>query len=600
LHAISKPILTIEDLRVETMRGTPIIDDISLNIRKGEVLALVGESGCGKTTLAMAILGNARLGSRITGGSIWFDGNDILRLPTKVLRQIRGARISYVPQDPTAGLNPRHRIINQLSEGLIVHGATRATASDIAFDLLCRVGLPSDADFARRYPFELSGGQQQRVAIAMALSCRPAIVVMDEPTTGLDVTTQARVLELIRELNRELGAAFVYVTHDLAVVDGLADRVCIMYAGRIVERGSRPLVFEAPAHPYTSMLLASVPTIGQRHHLVGIPGMAPSPGSRPPGCFFGPRCPKASQICRREFPQEIQLREDRSVRCWFATVTAPSPSAGPVAIRRTTPSQTLLRTDRISAAYGRGSRRQRVLHDVSLSIDIGECLALVGESGSGKTTLGRCIAGLHIPDSGALFLYDFPLEFRVSQRTQRDRRAIQLVYQNPDRSLNPRETVRAAIARPLRLYSLSDSVSEHQEIARLLERVRLTGRSIDRYPGELSGGEKQRVAIARALAARPELLVCDEVTSSLDVSVQAAIVSLLDELRRDGLALLFITHNLALVSSIADRVLVLERGQAQEVGEARSVLSRPEHAYTRQLVAAVPRLTGAQVREELP
>jgi peptide/nickel transport system ATP-binding protein len=596
LHETSRTIVAIDDLRVETLTHKPIIDEVSLRISDGEVLALVGESGCGKTTLAMALLGYTRTGTRIALGSVVFGGIDLLRIPAHALRRIRGSRISYVPQDPTSGLNPRHRVGGQLTEVLLVHGTPRATAQEITFDLLERVGLPADRAFARRYPFELSGGQQQRIAIAMALACNPTVVVLDEPTTGLDVTTQARVLELIRQLSRELKAAFVYVTRDLAVVDGLADRVCIMYAGRIVERGSRRLVFSAPAHPYTSMLLASVPMLGQRVRLSGIRGTAPPPGWRPSGCFFEPRCPVATEVCQSEFPPELKLGDDHTARCWLTAETSHHPEDHTKAVDHEPSGDRILSADRVSASYGKGPRRHVVLKDVSFSISAGECLAFVGESGSGKTTLGRCVAGLHVPDSGGMFLHGIPMELSISHRSRRDRRTIQLIYQNPDRSLNPRESVGRAIARPLRLYGVTTRANELAETIRLLDRVRLSKKVIDRYPADLSGGEKQRVAIARALAPRPELLVCDEVTSSLDVSIQAAVVSLLEELRQGGLALLFITHNLALVNSLADRVLVLQQGRVREYGATNAVIGQPAHNYTKQLVAAVPRLSCYQRR----
>jgi oligopeptide/dipeptide ABC transporter ATP-binding protein len=593
LHGTSDSILTIRDLCVETLTGNPVIDQVSLQIRRGEVLGLVGESGSGKTTLAMALLGHSRNGTQIVHGSVEFEGIDILKLSADALQKVRGARISYVPQDPISGLNPRHRVGDQLSEVLLVHGASREAARNATVSLLQRVGLAADRHFVRRYPFELSGGQQQRIAIAMALACRPGVVVLDEPTTGLDVTTQARVLQLIRELNTETNAAFVYVTHDLAVVDNLADRVCIMYAGRIVEKGPRSAIFHQPTHPYTSLLLQSIPILGERRRLLGISGTAPPPGKRPLGCFFEPRCPVASEICRREFPSESNVAGDHGVRCWHAAWEPTATATGEPIPQSKGGGKSLFYANHLKASYGKSTRRNQILNDVSFSIMPGECLALVGESGSGKTTLGRCIAGLHIPDGGELALRESALDYRVSHRTPGERRAIQLVYQNPERSLNPRETVGRAISRPLRLYgSATTQHFQRLEAIRLLERVRLPKDVMDYYPADLSGGEKQRVAVARALAARPDLLVCDEVTSSLDVSIQAAIVSLLEELRHDGLALLFITHNLALVSAFADRVLVLQKGRVRAYGETVSVISRPTDPYMKELVAAVPRLSS--------
>jgi peptide/nickel transport system ATP-binding protein len=579
-------VLSVEGLRIETDDGVEILDEVSFSVDAGEVIALVGESGCGKTSAALALLGHARAGTRIARGAVLLAGQDVLRLRQAGLRRLRGARISYVAQDPTASLNPRHRVGSQIAETLTVHGRSRGEAAGVVRELARRVHLPEDESFLRRYPFELSGGQQQRVAIAMALAGKPLVVVLDEPTTGLDVTTQARVLDLLRELSGETRIAFVYVTHDLAVVDGLADRVAVMYAGRIVETGPRERVFRRPAHPYTSLLLASVPRLSVRQALTGIAGTAPPPGARPDGCFFAPRCPLADERTRAEFPPAVEIEPGHAVRCWHAAEVIQHPPVELRSVVSTPAADGLLRVTDLRASYGKNT----VLHGVSLGIAHGGCLALVGESGSGKTTLGRCVAGLHRPDAGEIALNGVPLAAHAGERARAERQAVQIVFQNPDRSLNPSQTVAQAIARPLRLFGLARRGAERTQIIELLERVRLPQRVLDRYPRELSGGEKQRVAIARALAAQPQLLVCDEITSALDVSIQAAIVSLLEELRLDGLALLFITHNLALVNSIADRVLVLESGEVREEGGIAAVIEHPTDAYTKALLAAAPEL----------
>ena len=578
--------LDVRGLRIEAIGGVEIVDEISFAVNRGEVFGLVGESGSGKTSTALALLGHARRGTRIAAGTVEVDGLNLLTLPPAARRQVRGARITYVPQDATAGLNPRHRIGRQVEEVLVAHGQPRSAVGS----LIAQVHLPSDPQFLRRYPFELSGGQQQRVAIAMALSCHPLVVVLDEPTTGLDASTQARILSLLRDLGSQTGAAFVYVSHDLAVVNDLAHRVGVMYAGRLVEVGGREGVFGRPGHPYTSLLLASVPRLSEPRALTGISGAAPPPGHRPRGCAFAPRCPAVIARCREQSPVEV-ANGDHVARCWRAWEYAPGAGGEGSAPRAAVDSGALLAADGVSASYRHPGRRFQVLWDVSFSVRAGGCLAVVGESGSGKTTLGRCVAGLHQPDGGTLTLAGRTLARRVANRTAAERREIQIVFQDPDRSLNPRQPIREAIGRPLRFFGYArGGVAEQRQMAELLERVRLPPGMLDRYPRELSGGEKQRVAIARALAARPSLLVCDEITSSLDVSIQAAIVAVLEDLRRGGLALLFITHNVALVRGIADLVLVLERGTVREYGDAAAVFGRPAHPYTQQLIASVPDL----------
>jgi peptide/nickel transport system ATP-binding protein len=584
------PVLAVRGLRIETDSGKEILDEIAFDVFPREVFALVGESGCGKTATALALLGHARPGTRCAAGSVNLDDRDMLSLSKNELRRRRGARISYVAQDPTSSLNPRHRVGKQVAETLVVHGYRRKEAHEAVRSLVERVHLPADEAFLRRYPFELSGGQQQRVAIAMALVSKPLVVVLDEPTTGLDVTTQARVLELLRELAHETQTAFVYVTHDLAVVDGIADRIAVMYAGRVVEQGQREQVFRKPAHPYTLLLLRSVPRLSVRRAITGIGGTAPPPGARPRGCFFAPRCPLADARCGEEFPPWTSVEAGHSVRCWHASKIISENPAAPERSAQIPPRADLLVVDQLTASYRQGASRNRVLQEVSLAISSGSCLAVVGESGSGKTSLGRCIAGLHRPDFGSILLNGSSLAASAAHRTRSERQQIQIVFQNPERSLNPTETVAEAIGRPLRLFRLSQRATERKQISELLDRVRLPDWAIDRYPAELSGGEKQRVAIARALAAQPQLLICDEITSALDVSIQAAIVELLNDLRDEGLALLFITHNLALVNSIADHAIVIEGGNVREQGAIAEIVERPSHPYTRRLLAAAPEL----------
>jgi peptide/nickel transport system ATP-binding protein len=419
----------------------------------------------------------------------------------------------------------------------------------------------------------------------MALACDPLVIVLDEPTTGLDVTTQARVLELLRGLRQSQGASFVYVTHDLAVVNELADRVAVMYAGRIVEIGRREDVLGSPAHPYTALLMAAVPRLATRSELVAISGTAPAPGTRSSGCSFAPRCPLEIPACVERFPDNATLSQSHRVRCLRPKelhVDAPARSAGP---NLAAPALLLLASAVRASHHG-----TEVLSGVDLTVNHGECVALVGESGSGKTTLGRCIAGLHRPDGGSIHFDAKPLAARARDRLQEQRRGIQIVFQNPDRSLNPARTVADQVERPLRLFGFCSSRNARDGAAEMLERVRLPASKLDRYPSELSGGERQRVAIARALSAKPSLLICDEITSALDVSIQAAIVDVLRALREDGLTLLFITHNLALVRSVADQVVVLKAGTVRERGAVTHVVEHSGDPYTRELVSAAPDL----------
>ncbi|MBS1868436.1 MAG: ABC transporter ATP-binding protein [Actinobacteria bacterium] len=583
--------LRVVDLRIETTSGVEVVDEITFDVGRGEVLALVGESGSGKTSTALAALGYCRPGLKVVRGEVSVKGTVVSALDEGALRAARGAQVSYVPQDPAAALNPRHRIGALLEESLTVHGVEKADAKARCVELLEQVGLPSTDEFRARYPFELSGGQQQRVLIAMAVGCKPSIVVLDEPTTGLDVTTQARILELLRDLSKDHGLSFLYVTHDLAAVDQLADRVAVMYAGRVVEVGPRERVLREPAHPYTALLLASVPRLTVRRGLAAITGSAAPPGERPTGCFFHNRCTLAEERCTSEFPPTSRVTDGWSVRCWNAGIAKVRQPPAETSAPDTTATTPLLQVRELAASYGRKRQSdQLVVSGVSLDVQRGECVALVGESGSGKSTTARCVAGLHAPVSGTIMLHGEPVAGRAADRARAQTQAIQLVFQNPDRSLNPSSTVAGILQRPLLLFGICGRREVRAVAAQLLERVHLRSRTLDLYPHELSGGEKQRVAIARALAAQPQLLICDEVTSALDVSVQATIVRLFGEFLKDGLSLLFITHNLALVNSIATRTLVMHAGVVKEAGQTAQVIGNPRDPYTRRLVAAAPEL----------
>ncbi len=584
------PVVQVRDLRVVlTGSGVDVVDQVDFDIEAGAVLGLVGESGSGKTTVGTALLGHARRGARIAAGSVRVGGVDLLALPPERLRTMRGKLVCYVPQDPATALNPALRIGRQLREPLTVHEPELATdqVEERVQRVLAAVRLPGDSAFLRRFPHQLSGGQQQRVCLAMAFAPQPRAIVLDEPTTGLDVTTQAHVLDTVRELCAASGVAALYVTHDLAVVANLADSVLVMYAGRLVERGPAGVVLAAPRHPYTAKLIAAIPDIAERRALASITGSTPAPGARPPGCAFAPRCELATERCRDTTPTLTELTASHAVRCHHSERVAVA-ALRPAGLALGTPDErALLSAREVRCAYG----ARQVLHGVSLEVRAGECVAIVGESGSGKTTLARAIAGLTPRQGGVIELAGRPLAQTARSRAAADRQALQYVFQNPYASLNPRKTVAQILTTPARHFFGERAAAARPRILAALDRVALPARVLGRFPDQLSGGERQRVAIARALVCEPRLLVCDEITSALDVSVQAAIVDLLERLRSEqGVSMLFITHNLALVRSIADRVAVLHQGVIVETGATPDLLERPAAPYTKQLIADTPTL----------
>ena len=584
--------LEVENLRIEVERtGVDIVDGVSFSIEAGEILGLVGESGSGKSTVGLSLLGHTRRGAKIAGGNVRVEGREILTLDDAALRALRGGTVSYVPQDPASALNPALRIRTQLEETLAAHNFP-GSRTDRMREMLAEVLLPSDDVFLRRYPHQLSGGQQQRVGLAMAFACRPRVIVLDEPTTGLDVTTQAHVLTTVRELCSAHGVAALYVSHDLAVVAALANRVAVMYAGRIAEIGPERVLFHASAHPYTRRLVEAIPEISGRHALEGIAGTAPRPGTRPSGCFFAPRCSFAEERCTTETPPLTTVAERHEVRChrWQEVLATATRERRPAPALPQPEPETLISVRGLDAYHG----QRQVLFGIDLTVMPRQCVALVGESGSGKTTLARCIAGLHRNFTGGLELRGAPLVPGARARTRETRQELQYIFQSPYSSLNPRKTIGQIIGQPLRLFFDLDHAQMQDRIASSLERVRLSASVVPRYPHELSGGERQRVAIARALAAEPTVLVCDEVTSALDVSVQAAIIDLIAELQREmKLGLLFVTHNLALIRTIADEVAVMSGGRIVELGKVDDVLDAPQDAYTKALLADTPSMETA-------
>ena len=586
-------LLAVDRLKV-VMAGsaTDVVDDVSFTVAAGEVLGLVGESGSGKTTVALALMGYARRGLEIAGGSVLLEGQDVIGRGAAELRQLRGASVAYVAQDPTSALNPALKVGTQLREIFAAHPGeqTGGSVDDRIGELLLEVRLDQVSRALESYPHQLSGGQQQRVMLAMAFACRPKLIVLDEPTTGLDVTTQRHVLDSIRGLCRIYRVGAVYVSHDLAVVADIANTIGVMYAGRLVEFGSAARVFRAPGHPYTRGLLRAIPSPTRAHVLEGMEGQPPRPGARPSGCFFAARCEFAEDACQTKFPARNDLDgAEHWARCIRAAEVSQLPALGELPLREHLPlvetDRPLLRIQDLNATYV----DKPVLYDVSVEVRPQRCLAVVGESGAGKTTLARCIVGLHSSWTGTIEFDGQPLAHDRRKRPRDVIRSLQYVFQNPYTSLNPRKTVGRLVEQPLRELVDLPRAERDSRVVTALEDAALNAEYLNRYPDQLSGGERQRVAIARALVSEPKLLVCDEVTSALDVSVQAAIVELLHRLKSErGLTLVLITHNLALVRSLADDVVILRDGRVVEQGQA--VLDSPQTDYSAQLLADVPSL----------
>ncbi len=622
------PLIQVKDLSVGfTNRAgdtLSILRNIDLSLHTGDTIGLVGESGCGKSTLALAMMGYLKTGLRVLGGESDFKGHNVFDLDDKALETIRGGDLALIPQNAGQSLTPTMRIEQQVNEALLLHTKfSKDQWRGRCIEVLTQVRLPQPDALLERYPHELSGGQQQRVAIAIALAGEPDVLLLDEPTTGLDVTTQAHVLALLCALAEETGTAMVYVSHDLGAIAQVCDSIVVMYAGEIVLSGTARRVLKHPDHPYVRGLLSSIPRLKQAIVPASMPGRPPAPGEVGNGCGFVDRCPLAEQRCHDERPVlEAGIAGER-VRCHFhQRLEHLPPPELPNRPERTNLDEAdiILRLEDVAISYytpgffekilGHESRVPPTVDKVDVTICKGETIGLVGESGSGKSTILRAIAGLQPPLKGSIeFETTTNLNTFVDDRAKDTLRRIQLIFQNPDSSLNPRQTVGEILAQPLKLYFGLQGEELRERIEALLISVRLHVDYIGRLPSQLSGGEKQRVAVARAFAAEPDLVLCDEVTSALDVSVQAAVIELLTELQSDrATTYIFVSHDLSVVRAVADRVAVLYQGRLCEIGSSEKVYDLPSHPYTEALLGAVlepdpdtePRLMAEDIVELSP
>ncbi|MEW6591520.1 MAG: ABC transporter ATP-binding protein [Pseudomonadota bacterium] len=589
-----KPLLQVEGL-VTDIGGARVVDGVSFEITAGETYALLGESGCGKSMTALSLMRLLPDGGHVSAGRVTLDGTDVRALPESDMRDVRGGGMAMIFQEPMLALNPVITVGDQIVEALVRHRRLAGMAArDAARALLDAVGVPDAARRLDSYPFELSGGLRQRAMIAMALAGEPKLLIADEPTTALDVTIQAQVLDVLRQLKADRQMGMLLITHDLGVVAENADRVGVMYAGELVETGARADFFAAPQHPYSRMLFEALPRPGDGGRLTTIPGQVPRLDADFRGCRFAPRCPHAQDRCRTESPGWQTLGAQR-VRCHFAGSLPAAVARSAGAQRVVQAAEPLLAVDGLKVHFPirrgliqRTVGQVRAVDDVSLAIEAGRTLALVGESGCGKTTVGKALLHLIEPTAGRIVLDGEPV---AAGSLAKLRRQAQMVFQDPFSSLNPRMRVADILLEGMDALNVGTPAERRGAVARLLAQVGLPDDAGSRYPHAFSGGQRQRIAIARALAVSPRLVICDEPTSALDVSVQAQILNLLRDLQDGlGLAYLFITHNLAVVEYLAHEVAVMYLGRIVEHGPAADVLRAPRHPYTQALVSAVPRL----------
>ena len=617
-------LLTVKNLKVQFTTSNTFataVDDFSLNIAPGECVGLVGESGCGKTTTGLAIMRLLPGNGRIAGGSVELDGVDLASLSEKEMQSQRGNEVALIPQDPMSSLNPTTKIGRQIGEGLRIHrGASHDEARKRALEVLEMVDMPRPAERLDQYPFELSGGLRQRVIIAMGLVCSPKLLIADEPTTALDVTIQAQILDILDRLRKELSMAVLLITHDMGVIAGRTDRVVVMYGGKKAEESPTDELFKSMRHPYTQALLASMPSLetASKQQLVSIAGMPPDLTKVIVACRFAPRCANATDQCRQEDPQ--LTGDTRHQFACFHPVAGPLTTivTAPVTAEavEAAPHKELARVEHMVKEFpikaGLIQHKVGAVHavsDVSFTVNEGETFGLVGESGCGKTTIGRMLVGIETLTSGQIYFNDRLVTDKNHKMSREDHVQRQMMFQDPYSSLNPRMSVNDIIGEPLLVQREGTKVERQRRIYELLDVVGLNHLAANRYPHEFSGGQRQRIGLARALALNPRLIVADEPVSALDVSVQAQILNLMKSLQMEkNLSYVFVSHDLAVVYYMADSIAVMYLGKIVEIGDAESVFRRPVHPYTQGLLDAVPvpdpaearKKRGFQVRGELP
>lgn len=601
-----EPLIEIRNLSIEFMKSkkvrVPAITQVDLTLQAGETLALVGESGSGKTLTALSIMGLLPDAAVVTDGQIRFAGQDLLQMKERERNGIRGSKIGMIFQDPTSSLSPYFTIGSQMTDGMRYQlGMTRMQAIEYSREWLTKVGIANPSRILEEYPNQLSGGMRQRVMIASVLALEPSLVIADELTTALDVTTQAEILDLLKGLQAESGMSMIFVSHDLGVVAEMCKRTAVMYAGQVVEEGNTTDLFGDPGHPYTRALLQATPRLGEKKvRLYQIPGQVPSNDEWVSSCRFMDRCSHSSEVCRT-MPHMEMAKTGRKIRCWhwqtLPVQTASETAALQAAEAKSSP--LILSVKDLKTFFPvRKAWKQvdvvKAVNEVSFDLREGETLALVGESGSGKTTIGRSILRLVEPTGGQILFQGKDVRRLSGTDLFAFRQQVQIVFQDPESFLNPRLTIGEAIAEPMEIHHLYDRKTREKKVDELLEAVGLDSQFRSRYPHECSGGQKQRIGIARALSLNPKIIIADEPVSALDVSIQAQVLNLFHELKsRFGLSYLFISHDLSVVRHVADRVAVMYLGRIVEIGEPDQIFTHPEHPYTKALLSSVPQTEAA-------